>query len=44
MKEIKEAQRLYYDEKLSFRQIAGILQIKLSVAIRYCTDLKHKIK
>jgi len=39
---IFEAQRLYSEERLTFRQISRILKINLSDAIHYCTDIKYK--
>lgn len=41
---ILKAQRLYYKSGLSFRDIQIELNISLSDAIHYCTDLKYKIE
>lgn len=39
---VKECQRLYTELKLSFREISGVVGIKLPFVIHYCTDLKYK--
>jgi len=41
MNKIKEAQRLYRDVGLTFRQIAETLKLKLSDVVHYCTDSKY---